>query len=180
MKFGNLDFTPAVNHPELLVELTIDLLKNWSGETPVEEILVSEIDPEFADSLNFCDKYNIRPEDGANCLIVESKRAGEVKHAAVLVPVDKRADINNIVRKTLNASSISFASREFAVEATGMEFGSITVVGLPKDWPILIDEDVIKIPHLILGGGLRKSKLLVPGKALAQLPNAKVLNLKKA
>lgn len=178
-KFGNLTFEPAIDHPELVTDSVTQLLKTWTGETPVSELLVSGIDPDFADSLEFCQKYDINPQDGANCLIVESKRAGESTYAAVLAPIDKRADINNVVRKTLNGASVSFASKDFAVEATGMEYGSITVVGLPKDWKILIDESLVEKPYLILGGSFRRSKLLIPGKMLAELPNASVLDLTK-
>ena len=179
MKFGSLNFEPAINHPELTTKSVQDLLNNWIGETPSSELLIAEIDPQYADSAKFCEKYEIKPEEGANCLIVESKRAGISTYAAVLVPVDKRADINNVIRKTLNGASASFATRDFAVEATGMEYGSITVVGLPKDWQILIDENLINVPYLILGGSLRKSKLLIPGKMLAELPNVQVLKLTK-
>ena len=181
LKFGNLIFKSAVDNPEIIPKPVQDLLKEWKGATPVEEILSAEIDPEFSDSEKFCIKYEIAPNDGANCLVVRSKRGGEVKYAAVLVPVDKRADINGVIRRFLGGSDASFASKEFAVEESGMEFGSITVVGLPEDWQILVDKSLIDIPYLIIGGGLRKSKLLIPGKALAELPNATVLeNLTKA
>lgn len=179
LQFGKLIFKSALEQPEVIAKPVSELLKNWTGSTPVEEILSAEIDPEFSDSLAFCEKYGIKPEEGANCLIVKSKREGVVTYGACLVPIDKRADVNGIVRKKLNGSQISFAPREEAVELSGMEFGSITVVGLPKDWPILVDISLIEIPYLILGGGLRKSKLLVPGKALAELPNVVVLDLTK-
>lgn len=178
-KLGNLTFEPAINNPGIIAKPVLDLLNNWSGQTPVEKILSAEIDPAFSDSQAFCEKYSISASDGANCLIVRSKRGEEIKYAACLVPIDKRADINGVVRKHLNGREASFASQEFAVSETGMEYGSITVVGLPKDWEILVDQSLIDREHLILGGGLRRSKLLVPGNILAELPNTTVLDLAK-
>jgi prolyl-tRNA editing enzyme YbaK/EbsC (Cys-tRNA(Pro) deacylase) len=56
-----------------------------------------------------------------------------------------------------------------------MEYGGITPVGLPLGWPILIDQRIINLDKLIVGGGFRKSKLLVKGEFLAKLPNVQVI-----
>ena len=45
----DLHFEPAVNRPDLLPLGVNELLKDGSGSTPVEEILVTPIDPEYAD-----------------------------------------------------------------------------------------------------------------------------------
>ncbi len=50
-------------------------------------------------------------------------------------------------------------------------------VGLPVDWPILIDEAVVAAGPVVIGGGARGAKLLVDGAELAALPNARVLAL---
>jgi prolyl-tRNA editing enzyme YbaK/EbsC (Cys-tRNA(Pro) deacylase) len=64
---------------------------------------------------------------------------------------------------------------EEAVEATGMEYGGITPIGLPGDWPVLVDAAVVDIPYVIVGSGVRRSKIAIPGKALAALPSAEVV-----
>ena len=64
---------------------------------------------------------------------------------------------------------------EQAVAQTGMEYGAITPVGLPPGWAILIDKKVADSDYVIIGSGIRKSKLAVSGKFLASLPNAQVL-----
>lgn len=171
-KFGNLEFKPALENTHLVPETVKTFLEKWPL---AKEVLVAEVDPDFTDSAAFCEKYNILPTQGANCLIIEVKRAGLSSYAVCLVPIAARANLNNVVRKFLNAKGISMASRDFAVERSQMEFGSITVLGLPSDWQILIDEKLLSVPNLVIGGGLRKSKLLIRGKLLSELPNAQIV-----
>ena len=56
-----------------------------------------------------------------------------------------------------------------------MEYGGITPIGLPADWPIYVDEAVASTPRVVIGSGIRRSKLTLPGAALASLPGAVVL-----
>ena len=60
--------------------------------------------------------------------------------AGCLVLATDRADVNKAVRKHLDVRKISFAAMEEAVAQTGMEYGGITPVGLPSDWPVLVDD----------------------------------------
>ena len=56
-----------------------------------------------------------------------------------------------------------------------MEYGGITPIGLPADWPILIDAAVVAAGPVVIGSGLRRSKLVVDGAVLAGLPGAEVI-----
>jgi len=67
-----------------------------------------------------------------------------------------------------------------AVSLTGMEYGGITPVGLPEDWAILVDTNVIDQERVIIGSGIRGSKILAATSVLASLPNAEVLAITKA
>ena len=58
---------------------------------------------------------------------------------AVVVLAHTRADVNGVVRRTLDVRKLSFMSQEAAVERTGMEYGGITPLGLPAEWPIYVD-----------------------------------------
>ena len=65
---------------------------------------------------------------------------------------------------------------ERALDLTGMEYGGINPIGLPEAWPILIDPRVVETDVVLTGSGVRKSKLLLPGHLLAQLPNAEIVD----
>ena len=171
MEVGKLTFVPASDAPQLVAEPVKPHLQNG--------LWVSEIDPELADTAAFCEHYDIGLEMSANCVVVEARRAERTWHAACLVLATTRADVNGMVRKHLGARKISFAPMETAVSLTGMEYGGITPVGLPADWPILVDESVIGQDRVIIGSGIRGSKILVPTSVLASLPAAEVMALTK-
>ncbi|MBP2390848.1 prolyl-tRNA editing enzyme YbaK/EbsC (Cys-tRNA(Pro) deacylase) [Aeromicrobium fastidiosum] len=57
-----------------------------------------------------------------------------------------------------------------------MEHGGITPVGLPASWPVLVDRAVTEQPWLVVGSGLRRSKLVLPGGALTLVPGVQVLD----
>jgi prolyl-tRNA editing enzyme YbaK/EbsC (Cys-tRNA(Pro) deacylase) len=63
-----------------------------------------------------------------------------------------------------------------AVAATGMEYGGITPVGLPLGWPVLVDRAVAGSPSVVIGSGVRRSKLRLPGAVLAGLPGIEVVD----
>lgn len=176
MNLGKLKFDPANMHPHLVCRPTVETIE----KIQIKDVLVAEIDPTLSDTAAFCDKYDIGLEVSANCVIVEAKRADKVWYAAIVVLATTRADINGLVRRELDARKISFAPMDKAIELTGMEFGGINPIGLPDNWSILVDEQVALLDKAIIGSGVRKSKLLVSGKVLSNLPNAKVINLVKS
>lgn len=81
-----------------------------------------------------------------------------------------------MVRRHLGARKASFAPMDVATGESGMEYGGITPVGLPESWPLLVDSAVVDLPWVLVGSGRRRGKLLVPGKVLAALPGAVVLD----
>lgn len=170
--FGRLETHPAREHPELLAAPVVAALA--AGAAPSAE--VAQIDPEYADTARLAASYDVPMEVSANCVIVTGRRGGEERHAACVVLAHTRADVNTVVRKRLDARKASFAAMDLAVEATGMEYGGITPVGLPGDWPVLVDARVADSPHVVIGSGVRGSKLVVTGKDLADLPNAEVVD----
>jgi prolyl-tRNA editing enzyme YbaK/EbsC (Cys-tRNA(Pro) deacylase) len=170
VEIGKLTFIPAADAPELVAEPV-------RGYLQYDGLWVSAIDPELADTAAFCEHYNIGLDISANCVVVEAKRAERVWHAACIVLATTRADVNGVVRKHLGARKISFASMDTAVSLTDMEYGGITPVGLPADWPILVDTNVVDQQRVIIGSGIRGSKLLAATEVLASLPNAEVLDI---
>lgn len=168
---GNLDWTPAAVSLNLLAQPVAAAIDATPGA------LVAPIDADLADTAAFCDAYDVALEASANCVIVAGRRGEVTKYAAVMVLATTRADINNVVRRHLDVRKISFAPHDDAVRLTGMEFGGITPVGVPEGWPVLIDRQVAGCAEAVIGSGLRRSKLLVSGAALATLPGAEVLDL---
>jgi prolyl-tRNA editing enzyme YbaK/EbsC (Cys-tRNA(Pro) deacylase) len=169
VQLGKLTFIPASDAPELVAEPVRPHLQDG--------LWVSAIDPDLADTAAFCEHYDIGQDISANCVVVEARRAERTWHAACLVLATTRADVNGIVRKHLGARKISFAAMDSAVALSGMEYGGITPVGLPNDWPLLIDVNVIEQERVIIGSGIRGSKLLAATEVLASLPNAEVLDI---
>lgn len=173
MHIGNLEGLSVIENKDLLAQPVASFIENHSEL--VDLIAVAEIDPTLSDTAAFCEHYAVGPEQAANCVIIETKQGESVQYVACVVLATTKADVNGLLRQHLNVRKASFAPMEKAVEMTGMEFGAITPIGLPSDWTILIDSRVTDTEAVIIGSGLRKSKLLVKGKALAQLPNAIVL-----
>src|SRR5690606_41789258 len=111
----------------------------------------------------------------ANWVGIAAKRAGRRDLAACVVLATTRADVNGLVRRHLEARKASFAPMDTAVSETGMEYGGITPIGLPAGWPLLVDAAVAAADRVVLGSGVRRSKLLAPGRLVAALPGAEVL-----
>jgi prolyl-tRNA editing enzyme YbaK/EbsC (Cys-tRNA(Pro) deacylase) len=136
---------------------------------------VAEIDPELADTAAMTEAYDVPLTASANCVVVSGKRAGQERIAACVVRADTRADVNNLVKRLLDVRKASFHPMERAVEETAMEHGGITPLGLPADWRILVDAEVLDVEVAIIGSGVRRSKLVLPGALLAELPGAEVV-----
>lgn len=141
-----------------------------------QDVAIAAIDPGLSDTAAFCQFYKTEPKQAANCVIVEGKNGDQRQYAAVVLLANTRADINGVVRGFLQVKKVSFAQMEKAVEKSAMEFGAITPIGLPLDWPILVDAAVVQADYVIIGSGLRSSKLAVPGSFLATLPNVTVID----
>jgi prolyl-tRNA editing enzyme YbaK/EbsC (Cys-tRNA(Pro) deacylase) len=56
-----------------------------------------------------------------------------------------------------------------------MEYGGITPLRLPPGWRVLVPDALLDEPVVVVGSGVRRSKLLVPGPLLAELPGAEVV-----
>src|SRR3954451_20473587 len=174
---GSLKLEPALSRLDLLAKPVAAALEVWPAEAPVDgdQVLVAPIDPDLADTAAFCEAYDVRLEQSANCVIVAGRREGITRYAACVVLATTRADVNGGVRKHLDVRKASFLPMDDAVRLTGMEYGGITPIGLPQDWPVLVDARVVAMPHVIIGSGIRHSKIAIAGPALGALPGAEVI-----
>jgi prolyl-tRNA editing enzyme YbaK/EbsC (Cys-tRNA(Pro) deacylase) len=169
---GSLEPVPALSRLDLLADPVAAAVKALPD---AERLAVAEIDPTLADTAEFCAHYGSPLDASANCVVVAGKRGGELRYAACMVMATMRADVNGVIRKRLDARKASFAPMDDAVSLTGMEYGGITPIGLPADWPILLSPEVAAAPELVVGSGIRGSKILVPGEVLAKLPGAEIV-----
>jgi len=169
---GRLTSVPVASAPELVGAPTLAALERLDL---LGDVGVVEIDPELSDTAQTQETYDLPPETLANCVVVAGKREGVEKVAACMVLATTRADVNTVVRKRLDVRKATFLSRDEAVDRTGMEYGGITAIGLPDDWRVLVDEAVASAPVLVIGSGVRRSKLLLPGSVLVALPTAETV-----
>jgi len=170
--YPTLTSLPASEHPDLVAAPVAAALAGWPGAA---EVAVVDIDPDLADTAAMSEAYDIPMTAGGNCVVVSGSRAGEERIAACVVRADTRADVNTLVRKLLDVRKCSFLPMDRAVEETGMEYGGITPLGLPAGWRILVHDALLDEPVVVIGSGVRRSKLLVPGRLLADLPGAEVV-----
>jgi prolyl-tRNA editing enzyme YbaK/EbsC (Cys-tRNA(Pro) deacylase) len=174
---GSLKLEPAQTRLDLLAAPVAAALQVWPPEAPIDadQVLVAPIDPELADTAAFCEAYGISLDESANCVIVAGRRGEITRYAACVVLATTRADVNGVVRRHLDARKASFAPMDDAVQLTGMEYGGITPIGLPASWSLLVDARVVAKPHVIIGSGVRHSKIAIAGPALGALPGAEVI-----
>lgn len=175
---GSLPWRPALEQLDLLAAPTAATLSaadaGWAADC-----YATPIDEDLADTAAFCAAYGVTLEQSANCVVVSGRRAETTTLAACLVLATDRADVNKVVRQHLGVRKISFAPMAEATERSAMAYGGITPVGLPSDWPVLVDEAVVAQPWVVVGSGTRGSKLLLPGARLAELANAHVMSLRQ-
>jgi prolyl-tRNA editing enzyme YbaK/EbsC (Cys-tRNA(Pro) deacylase) len=135
-------------------------------------------DPALADTAQFCEAYGYALEDSVNTIVVVGK-SDPPAYAACVVLATTRLDVNKVVKKRLGVRGASFARGDDIERLTGMAIGGVTPFGLPSDLPLWVDSRVMERTRIILGGGSRDRKVLVPPEALAALGAVVVEGLAK-
>jgi prolyl-tRNA editing enzyme YbaK/EbsC (Cys-tRNA(Pro) deacylase) len=168
---GSLTTTPALERLDLVAAPVAALLSSWAHAA---EVGVVEIDPANSETAATVEIYGVPLDAGANCVVVMGRRDGQERIAACVVRGDTRADVNNRVKRILDVRKCSFLDHERAVAESSMAYGGITPVGVPTDWRLLVDARVPRTPLVLIGSGIRGSKLILPGRLLGELPGAEV------
>ena len=174
---GDLTWVAALEHPELLAPVTHAALAAWAATEPLvtESVAVAAIDATLADTAAFVAAYDVPMTASVNCVVIQGRRGETERIAAAAIRADMRADVNGVVKRLLDARKCSFMGLDEAVARSAMEYGGITPVGLPGGWRVLVDEQVRHLPAVVIGSGIRGSKLLLPGELLARYPGAEVI-----
>jgi prolyl-tRNA editing enzyme YbaK/EbsC (Cys-tRNA(Pro) deacylase) len=132
------------------------------------------IDPAYADTAAFCEKYGVSLAHSANTIIVASKKEPR-QYAACVVQATVRLDVNHAVRALMGVSRLSFASADETRVLTGMLVGGVTPFALPPALPIYVDEPLMALEHVILGGGSRSLKIRTSPQVFARIPSTRVV-----
>jgi prolyl-tRNA editing enzyme YbaK/EbsC (Cys-tRNA(Pro) deacylase) len=135
---------------------------------------VMQIDPDFADTAQFCEKYGIPLENSGNTIVVASKKEPKM-YCACLVLATTRLDVNHTVRKLMGAARVSFASADETMALTGMMIGGVTVFALPPDLPLYVDDRIMRLDWLILGGGSRSTKIRTSPEVFRRMSNTTIV-----
>ena len=131
-------------------------------------------DPDFADTTLFCERYGYPLDNSGNTIVVASKKEPK-QYAACIVPASRRLDVNKTVRRLMGVSRASFARPDETAAVTGMLIGGVTAFALPPEMPVYVDEVLMGLDYVILGGGSRSSKLKAPPEILRRIPNVQVV-----
>lgn len=136
---------------------------------------VIEIDPDYADTAQFCAKYGYPPEQSANTIVVATKKEPK-QYSASVVRATARLDVNHCVKQLMGNARVSFAPPEETAALTGMMIGGVTALALPEGMPVYIDPGLMTFDYIILGGGSRSKKIQVSPEALTRIPGAQVID----
>lgn len=134
-----------------------------------------ECDPDFADTAAFNEKYGFAANDGANTILVVSRKVEPAKYAVCVVLASTRLDVNKKVTQLLGVKRASFADGETTKQLTGMEIGGVTAISI-TDYPVFVDEAVMGRPKVVMGGGNRTSKAVIDPNELLKLPGVQVVS----
>lgn len=174
---STLAWSPALDSPGLLAEGVHTALAAWAAQDAdvAEQVVVCAIDPTLSDTAALTAAYGLEQGECGNCVLVAGKRDGQERLASALVPADTRADVNSAVKRLLNVRKASFLTMERAVADSGMEYGAITPLGLPDAYRVLVDT-AVSGRRVVIGSGLRASKLALPGELLLRWPRAEAID----
>ncbi|MBO0900148.1 hypothetical protein J1G43_09255 [Cellulomonas sp. zg-ZUI22] len=180
---GTLTWERAVDRPDLLAASTHAAISGWAVVDPTvaDAVLVAAIDPDLADTAAMTDAYALPLSASVNCVLVAGRRAGEERTAACLVRATTRADVNNAVKRLLDVRKASFLPMDRATDESGMEYGGITPLGLPAGYRVLADagvavDDPAAGGTVVIGSGVRRSKIALPGALLVRAPGVEVVD----
>jgi prolyl-tRNA editing enzyme YbaK/EbsC (Cys-tRNA(Pro) deacylase) len=131
------------------------------------------IDPAYADTAAFCEHYGYPLECSGNTIIVASKKAPK-QFAACVVLATTQLDVNRRVRQLMGVSRASFATAEEMMALTGLLVGGVTHFALPEKLPLSVDERILGLFWVLLGGGGRETKIKIAPEVFTKL-GAKII-----
>jgi prolyl-tRNA editing enzyme YbaK/EbsC (Cys-tRNA(Pro) deacylase) len=151
-----------------------------AADLPPDDVLVFGVSDEHSDTAAFSERFGFGLEDCANTIVLRYTKDQAEHYAAVVNLGSRRLDVNGAVKDLLGAKRLSFAKREVATEITNMEFGGITVFGLPSNMRLLVDAAVMDRAFVVMGAGYRRTKLFLAPAVLRAIEGVEVAGLSVA
>jgi prolyl-tRNA editing enzyme YbaK/EbsC (Cys-tRNA(Pro) deacylase) len=136
---------------------------------------IVRIDPAYADTAAFCERYGVPLDNSANTIVVASRKEPR-QWAACVVKATTRLDVNHAVRRLMGVSKLSFASADETKAITGMMIGGVTIFALPPDLPIYVDDKLTALDWVVLGGGSRSWKVKTTPEIFRRLPGVTIVS----
>lgn len=134
---------------------------------------IFEIDSTFSDTVQFCEKYQIAPEQTCNTIVIGSKREPK-QYVVCVVLAHTKLDVNKRVRGLMGVPKVSFATAEEMHSLTGMAVGGVTPLALPPDLTLYVDARIMECDWIVLGGGGRSIKVKISPQVFTKL-NAQIV-----
>ena len=164
------------DYAELVADPVAGALADWKRTA---EIRVAPIDPELADTAPFCERYGV-DIGRLGQLRGDRRQAAATPSATPPAWCWRRpapTSTESCAGRLDVAQGVVRADGRRGRAVTGMEYGGITPVGLPADWPICWSTAPCSTGAMVvIGSGLRRSKIALPPDALAELPGAEVID----
>ena len=162
LTIGNLGSLPATDHPELLAPAVAAALADWEHAS---EVAVVEIDPASLTPKPSARPTTFRWKDPST-VSWSGDPAGRAAHRGVHGP-GRQASRREQRDPAASRRAQGFVpAMDQAVSDSGMEYGGITPVGIPEDWRLLVDSRCVDVDTVVIGSGVRRSKLVLPGRLL--------------
>ena len=131
--------------------------------------------PELTEGVKIAEVLGEDPACVFKTLVTES---GDKEHFVFVIPVAETLDLKAAAR-AVGAKSVSMLKQKELLPLTGYIHGGCSPVGMKKKYPTYLDELCLLCDGIALSAGERGHQMIVPPEAIAQLVDAKIVDLTK-
>ena len=130
---------------------------------------------EFTDGVHLAEQLGQPAEQTFKTLVAEGKSGG---YFAFVIPVAEELDLKAAAR-AVGEKAVELIHVKELLGLTGYIRGGCSPVGMKKKYPTYLDELCLLCDEIALSAGERGHQMIVPPEAIAQLVDAKIVDLTK-